>query len=201
MELIDAIGKRRSIRKFTNDEIPERFIDEIMEAARLAPSGSNLQPWRFVVIRSDEVKKQLEKITPYKFAAKAPVIIACCADVTVLGEKDQRVGELLETGAFSDVEMDISSSEKYQNSLSESISDSGYLALNVAIAVEHMVLRATDLGLGSCWIGKFNTEKTREILGLPNDLRVFFLLPVGYPAQSPGERPRLSREDILFKTV
>ncbi len=201
MELMDTIGKRRSIRKFTDDPVPENLIDELLEAARLAPSGSNIQPWRFSVIRSKETKKQLEEVTPYKFAVKAPVTIACCADTTVLDKRDQRVKELLDLGAFTDVEMDDPSSGKYQKSLTEFISQMGYLAMNVAIAVEHMVLRATDLGLGSCWIGRIDTEKTREILGLSDDVRVICLLPVGYPAQAPAQRPRLAKEDILLKTI
>ncbi|MBS3809993.1 MAG: nitroreductase family protein, partial [Desulfobacterales bacterium] len=145
-------------------------------------------------------KKQLEEVTPYKFAVKAPVTIACCADTTVLDKREQRVKELLESGAFTDVEMDDPSSGKYQKSLTEFISQMGYLAMNVAIAVEHMVLRATDLGLGSCWIGRIDTEKTRQILGLSDDCRVICLLPVGYPAQAPAQRPRLAKEDILLKT-
>ena len=201
MELMDTIRNRRSIRKFTPEPVTEEHIDEMLEAARLAPSGSNTQPWRFVVIRSDSVKKRLESVTPYKFAVRAPVVIACCADSTALQKRDQRIKELLNTGAFADVDMEDPNSPQYKGSLGEAISIAGYLAMNVAIAVEHMILRATELGLGTCWIGRFDPEQTRQILELADSLQVISLLPVGYPAQAPAHRPRLAREEILLKTV
>lgn len=201
MELIDVIHQRRSIRKFKDDPVSDELINELLDAARLAPSGSNMQPWRFVVVTSEEVKKKLDIVTPYKFALKAPVLFICCADVMAMETRPARVKELLESGVFEDVEMDDPNSGKYEDNVGKSISIKGYLALNVAIAIEHIVLRATDLGLGTCWIGRVNGEKTKEILGLTDNLEVMMLLPVGYPAQDPGERPRLSKEDILIKTI
>ncbi|MFW6011113.1 MAG: nitroreductase family protein [Desulfosalsimonas sp.] len=201
MELKDVIEQRRSIRKFTNDPVPENLTDELLEAARLAPSGSNLQPWRFVIIRSEEKKNELSPVTPYKFALKAPVLFVCCADMTVLENRPTRLKELIENGAFTDVDMEDPNSGKYKASLSQFITARGYLAMNVAIAVEHMVLRAVDLGLAACWLGRVDIEETKKILKLPENLEVICLLPVGYPAQSPGQRPRLSRDEIVFKTL
>ena len=201
MELIEAIKARRSIRKFRDDPVPDEIIDELLEAGRIAPSGSNLQPWRFVIVKSDEVKKKLEEVTPYRFAVQAPVVFVCCADMTASGTRDKRVTELIESGAFTDVAMDDPNSGKYGKSLSESLSVRGYLSLNVAIAIDHIALRATDLGLGSCWIGRFDQEKTKKILGLGDDLFVVLLLPIGYPAQEPPQRPRLDREKIVLKTL
>jgi nitroreductase len=201
MELIDVINQRRSIRKFKNDPIPDELIDELLEAARLAPSGSNIQPWRFVVVKSEEIKTKLDEVTPYKFALKAPVLFVCCSDLNALETRGKRVNELMEMGAFTDVEMDDPNSGKYKGSVGESISIKGYLAMNVAIAIEHIALRATDLGLGTCWIGRVDSEKTKQILGLSDDFQVVMLLPIGYPAQDPRQRPRLSKEEIVIKTV
>ncbi|MFW6428803.1 MAG: nitroreductase family protein [Desulfosalsimonas sp.] len=201
MELTDVIAQRRSIRKFTNDPVPDNLIDELLEAARLAPSGSNLQPWRFVIVSSEEKKKELNPVTPYKFALKAPVLFVCCADMTVLETRPKRVKELRETGAFTDVDMEDPNSGKYKGGLSQSVTAKGYLAMNVAIAVEHIVLRAVDLGLATCWLGRVDVEEAKKILELPEHLEFICLLPVGYPAQSPGQRPRLSREEIVFKTL
>jgi len=201
MELTDVIKQRRSIRKFKKDPIPDEFIEELLDAARLAPSGSNIQPWRFVVVKSEEVRKKLDEVTPYKFALKAPVLFVCCSDLSALENRPKRVTELLETGAFTDVEMDNPDSGKYKGGVGESISVKGYLAMNVGIAIEHIVLRATDLGLGTCWIGRVDGEKTKKILGLSDDLQVMMLLPIGYPAQDPTQRPRFSKEEIVIKTV
>jgi nitroreductase len=201
MELIDAIKARRSIRKFRDDPVPDEIIDELLEAGRLAPSGSNLQPWRFIIVKSEEAKRELEGVTPYRFAVRAPVLFVCCADLTASGMRDKRITELIESGAFTAVDMDDPNSGKYGRSLSESISVKGYLSLNVAIAIEHIVLRATDLGLGSCWIGRFDQEKTKKILGLGDDIFVVLLLPIGYPAQEPAQRPRLPAKNIVLKTL
>ncbi|MCF8111494.1 MAG: nitroreductase family protein [Desulfobacteraceae bacterium] len=201
MELNETIKQRRSIRKFTNDPVSEAQIGDLLEAARLAPSGSNLQPWRFVIVRSEEKKKELDPVTPYKFALKAPVLFVCCADLSVLESRPRRVKELRETGAFTDVDMEDPNSGKYKGSVSQSITAKGYLAMNVAIAVEHIVLRAVDLGLATCWLGRIDIEEAKRILELPEHLEIICFLPVGYPAQSPGQRPRLSMEEIVFKTL
>jgi nitroreductase len=201
MELIDVIRQRRSIRKFKDDPVSDELINELLDAARLAPSGSNMQPWRFVVVTSEEAKKKLDVVTPYKFALKAPVLFICCADTTAMETRPVRIKELLESGVFEDIEMDDPNSGKYGNNVGKSISIKGYLALNVAIAIEHIVLRAADLGLGTCWIGRVDGKKTQDILGLSDSVEVITLLPIGYPAQNPGQRPRLSKEDILIKTI
>jgi len=201
MELMDTIQQRRSIRKFTTDPVSDQAIDALLEAARLAPSGSNLQPWRFIVVKSEEIKEKLYEVTPYKFLVKAPVIFVCCADVTVLETRGKRIQELVEMGTFTGLEMDDPDSGKYGNSLQDVITPNGYLAMNVTIAVEHMVLCATDLGLGTCWVARFDMKKTKEILDLSEDLLVISFLAMGYPAQSPPQRPRLAVEGIFVKTV
>ena len=103
MELKQAIELRRSIRKFKPDPVPDEHIKEILEAARLAPSGTNIQPWRFVVVKSSEVR---QKMAPYTvpFASKAPVVIACCADATAYNTVGLRMSELQNAGAFEGVD-------------------------------------------------------------------------------------------------
>ena len=77
----------------------------------------------------------------------------------------------------------------------------GYLSLNVAIAIEHIALRAVDLGLGTCWIGGFSQDRVRKILGLEDHLFVVMLLSIGYPEQSPPQRPRLSLDQLVIDTL
>lgn len=84
MELIEAIKSRRSIRKFKSDAIPNNYIYELIEAARLALSGTNLQPTRYVIIKSDRAKSKLKECTPLPFVSEAPLIIACCIDTNSL---------------------------------------------------------------------------------------------------------------------
>ncbi|MDO9515653.1 MAG: nitroreductase family protein [Syntrophales bacterium] len=201
MEFTQAIEQRRSIRKFKGDPITDAMIEQLLEAARLAPSGSNIQPARFVVVKTPAMREKLGTCTPYKFITRAPVIFVCCADRASLSTRDRRVGELLETGVFTDVEMDPTDSKAYSAAQMDDFASRLYLSMNAAIAIEHMVLRAVDLGLGSCWIGRFDKEKAHRILELDEDTHIVVLLPVGYPAQSPPQRPRLSLDHLVLKTV
>ncbi|MDD5722360.1 MAG: nitroreductase family protein [Syntrophales bacterium] len=201
MELTHVIGERRSIRKFREDSIPDKTINELLNAARLAPSGSNLQPTRFVVVKSPSVRAELGACTPCKFITRAPVIFVCCADRRSLSTRDKRVGELVEAGAFNDIDMDPTDSKTYGNTQMNDSAVRAYLSMNAAIAIEHMVLRAVDFGLGSCWIGMFDRKKVRQILDIDNDIHIVTLLPVGYPDQSPPQRPRVPLDRLVLKTV
>lgn len=201
MELAEVIEQRRSIRKFREDPITDKMIEQLLEAARLAPSGSNIQPARFVVVKTPAMREKLGTCTPYKFITRAPVIFACCADRASLATRDRRVGELRETGAFTDVEMDQIDLQAYTAAQMDAFAAREYLSMNAAIAIEHLVLRAVDLGLGSCWIGRFDRDKARQILELDDQIQIVALLPVGYPDQSPPQRPRIPLERLVLKTV
>lgn len=201
MELTQVVEQRRSIRKFREDPFPDGMIEQLLDAARLAPSGSNIQPARFVVVKSPAVRKKLGTSTPYKFITRAPVIFVCCADRASLATRDQRVGELRETGAFVDIEMDPTNLQAYTAAQMDDFAAREYLSMNVAIAIEHVVLRAVDLGLGSCWIGRFDRDRAREVLELGDDIQIVALLPVGYPGQSPPRRPRIPLDQMVLKTV
>ena len=96
MELSDVIASRRSIRKFRQQDISADTVGLLLDAARLAPSGSNLQPSRFIVVQSQAAKEALGRFTPYKFIIKASIVFVCCADLTAISTRDKRVGELLE---------------------------------------------------------------------------------------------------------
>lgn len=205
MELLKAIQSRRSIRKFKSDEVPDAVIRELLDAARLAPSGSNLQATRFVVIKSPVERMKLKECTPLPFVSHAPVIIACCIDREAMGNTLARYRELMEAQAFAGTPLDddpalLEAAAKRQSSMDQA-TIKAYLTLNAAIAIEHIVLRAVDLGLGSCWIMMFNSAKTKRMLELDDRYDVVALLPVGYPDQSPAARPRLPLEELILKEV
>jgi nitroreductase len=201
MELSNSIASRRSIRKFKPEEISAETVRLLLDAARLAPSGSNLQPSRFVVAQSPSAKEALGQCTPYKFITKAPVIFVCCADLTAISTREMRMGELLEAGAFEDIEVNFDSVLPYASAPMEVEAAKAYLAMNVAIAVEHIVLKAVDLGLGSCWLGRFDRDKLKEYLKLDETIYPVVLLPVGFPDQSPKQRPRFSLDQLVLKTI
>lgn len=204
MELLKAIQSRRSIRKFKSDEVPDTAIRELLDAARLAPSGSNVQATRFVVIKSPAERMKLKECTPLPFVAHAPVIIACCIDREAMGNTLARYRELMEAQAFAGTPLDdptlMEAAAKRRSGMDQA-AIKAYLTLNAAIAIEHIVLRAVDLGLGSCWIMMFDSAKTKRMLELDDRYDVVALLPVGYPDQSPAARPRLPLEELILKEV
>ena len=200
MELSDVIVSRRSIRKFTQENISADTVRLLLDAARLAPSGSNIQPSRFIVVQSQAAKEALGQFTPYKFIVKASVVFVCCADLTTISTRDKRVGELLEAGAFDGVEVNFDNNAPY-STVMDTEAAKAYLAMNVAIAVEHIVLKAVDLGLGSCWLGRFDKDKLKEHLKLDENTYPIVLLPVGYPDQTPKARPRFDLDKLVLKTI
>lgn len=202
MELLEAMKARRSIRKFKSQPIPEAFVTQLIEAAQLAPSGSNIQPTRFVVIKSDAVRAQLSQATPLPFVTQAPVVIACCVDTESLEGMGTRARELKEAGAFAGTPLDKMEPETYaKRRPRDQATAEAYLRLNAAIAIDHITLRAVDLGLGTCWVMMFDQEKVKQILGLGENYNVVALIPVGYPDQNPNARPRIELSQVLLKEV
>ena len=197
MQFDEVIQTRRSIRNYKPDQVPDKAISDILEAARIAPSGGNIQPWRFVVIRSQKIKEELKVTTRWRFALKAPVIIACCTDLSAAESRQDRLVELSQAGVFDNVEMDgeYTVPERNQEQLL------AYFGMNVGIAITHMMLKAVDLGLGTCWVGGFDPVKAKEILGLDDHLHIVALLPIGYPERIPAPRPRFPLENLIVKTV
>jgi len=196
----DAIERRRSIRKFKSDPVPDEHVMALIEAARLAPSGSNAQPWRFKIVRDGQTKaKLMDAAYDQAFISAAPVVLVCCADIegylsgTISGAQD-----LGRVGAIEDriAKVLVDRAEMLRTEKAEEIGPR--VASNVSIAIEHIVLRALDFGLGTCWVRMIDGPKIKEIFGWGDNIFVVALLPIGYPDESPLPRKRLAVEDILL---
>jgi len=160
MNVLEAIKKRRSIRRYKPEEIPTEHLQQILEAARLAPSAKNLQPWQFIIVGTRERKRLLAEIASKQmFLADAAVIVVALADPDASPK---------------------------------------WFKQDVMIALEHMVLTATSLGYGTCWIGAFEEEKVKKLLKVPEKLKVVALLPIGVPDETPEARPRKKFTEIFF---
>jgi nitroreductase len=201
VELSDVITSRRSIRKFKPKAISDDTVQKLLDAARLAPSGSNLQPARFVVVQSPAAKEALGRFTPYKFIVKAAVIFVCCTDLTAMMTRAHRIEELFQEGVFEGVDIDVNDSQITNVPTMTADAVKAYLTMNAAIAIEHIALTAVDLGLGSCWVGRFDRDKVKEFLALDKNIYPIVLLPVGYPDQSPKARPRIGLDKLVLKTI
>ena len=165
--VLKVISRRRSIREYSEKEIPVEYLNTILESARLAPSATNAQDWFFYVVKNKEAREKIAASEPFlanQFLRKAPVVIVGC------------VRNLGLVGAATGVVMK-----------AVGVHNGNWGDVDVSIALEHMVLTATDLGIGSCWIGMFDEKRIGRLLDTPDDLRIVALLTLGYPAASSSE--------------
>ena len=201
MNVKDAISKRRSIRRFKPDPVPDELILQLLESARLAPSGSNTQPWRFIVVKDAETRQKLQSASyNQRHIGQAPVIIACCADIKAFGEFPERVEELIAAGALPEKTREVFVPSLKKGGMSADIKWHLLIAAtgNTDIAIEHMALQAVELGLGTCWVRWFDDNKVKEILEIPKNIEIIALLPIGYPAEEPPQRPRFDLDKIVY---
>ncbi|PKM70259.1 MAG: hypothetical protein CVU94_00160 [Firmicutes bacterium HGW-Firmicutes-19] len=196
MEILDCMKKRRSVRSFSDQKVSDEIISDMLEAARLAPSGGNGQSWMFGVIRDETLKNELAVAAGEQmWIARAPVVIACCAvlneDLSNVDEDD--FGLIVNHTRFGKEFVDY----VYQypdKRMSNIFWNNGV----PAIPGEHMFLVATCHGLNACWIGYLDVRKASEILNLPDDVVCLYLMPVGYADQPIKEIERKSAEEISF---
>ena len=176
-DVLKVIKNRRSVRQFDPRPVEREKILTCIEAARLAPSAENVQPWRFIVLDDPDIRQRFEgevfsgiyRVT--RWAKKAPALVVLCADLNFVVH---RIAKALQTLPF-------------------------YL-LDIGIAGEHFVLQAHEMGLGTCWIGWFNVRRAQKLLGLPRKVRICELMALGYPAEgwSPNPKKRRSMDQIVF---
>ena len=166
MDVMEAIKKRYSVRSYQDHAVETDKLESILEAARLAPSASNRQEWRFIVVRDKNIRQGLmQAAKDQAFVGQAPVVVVACAK--------------------TDSHVMTCGQQCYP--------------IDVAIAIEHMALKATEEGLGTCWIGAFYEDKVKEILGIPQDIRVVELLALGYPVKlKPSPKDRLRLKEIVM---
>ena len=152
----ELIVSRRTVRRFKPQAVPREALERIVDAGRLAPSASNMQPLAFVVVESREKR---ERIFPcLKWAA------------TIAPEGDPRPGQ--EPAAYVVTLVDTRVREKM-------------FEYDVGAAMENMILAAMGEGVGSCWLLSVDRDKVREILGVPAEYRIDCVLALGYPDEEP----------------
>jgi nitroreductase len=167
-DVIDAIKERMSVRRFKPDPVPEVTIGRLLDAARLAPSAGNMQPWFFVVVIKEDLRRQLAKAAGQSFLAEAPVCIVVCADPERSASRYGQRGREL------------------------------YCIQDTAAAIENILLAATGYGLGTCWVGAFDEEAAAGILELEQNLIPVALIPIGYPDQGKRPVPRRPLDEVVM---
>ena len=204
-----AIHQRRSIRSFRPDPVPKEYILEMLEAARLAPSSGNRQPWRFLVVTEPEEKKMLRQMAlEQEFVETAPVVFICATDLRAYSRRASalRFQEFVDFGVLETLSGRFADPEYRKEYESRAEIDQATLVrmamANTYIAIEHLVLTATALGLGSCWIGAVDqSDEVRNFFNLPKTVIILALIPVGYPTKVPPPRPRIPLKEILLRPL
>jgi len=158
MDFWQVLESRYSVRDFDKErDVSPEIVTKALEAAIRAPSAGNCQPWYFFVVRDQQVKRALAHAALGQwFLSDAPVVIVVCAEPLRSAQRYGERGRAL------------------------------YCLQDTAAATEHLLLAATALGLGACWVGAFDEEEAARALGLPSTLRPVAIVPLGYRAGRPS---------------
>lgn len=157
MEYSELITKRYSVRAYKPDPVEVEKLQIVLEAARIAPTAANRQPFQLIVIHTAGREEELKRIYRREWFSQAPLLICAC-------------GVSRKSWIRSDRRR--------------------YLDVDVAIVMDHLILAATNLGLGTCWVAAFNEKEARQVLGLPDDIEPLIFTPLGYPADNPSDKER-----------
>lgn len=165
MEYTELITCRYSCRAYRPDPVEPEKLTRILEAARLAPTAHNNQPFQIVVAHTDGRQETLGKIYPRDWFVQAPLLIC-----------------MVSTPRSAWVRRD--DQRRYQD-------------VDAAIAMDHLILEATNQGLGTCWIAAFNARAARQALELPDEVEPVLFTPLGYPAIGPHEKTRKPLDELV----
>ena len=164
MNFHELINKRYSVRSYKTEPVEEEKLVQVLNAARLAPTATNRQPFQFVVIHTAGREAELKRIYGKEWLSQAPVVICVCS---------------VPSQAWSRMD------------------NKNYNQVDAAIAMDHLILAATDLGLGTCWVAAFDPAAAREILRLPEGVEPIAFTPIGYPADQPKEKKRKDLSELI----
>jgi nitroreductase len=165
MDFQELIRARYSCRAYRSDPVAEDQLAQVLEAARLAPTADNRQPFRLVVIRTAGREQELQRLYGKDWFVQAPLVIAACG---VPAENWVRKQD-----------------------------GKNYNDVDVAIVMDHLILAAADLGLGTCWIAAFDPAAARELLELPEGVEPVAFTPLGHPADAPRQKTRKKSDELV----
>ena len=164
MDFHTLINNRYSVRAYRSDVVEKEKLDQVLEAARLALTAANRQPFRIVVAQTEGRQDEMRRMYDRDWFVEAPLLIC------VSGVKSEA---WVSRGGMN------------------------YVYVDVAIVMDHIILAATDLGLGTCWVGAFDKDVARDVFELPEDLEPVVMTPLGYSADQPEPKERRSVEELV----
>lgn len=164
MEFLELAKKRYSVRAYKNDPVEDEKLEKILEAARLAPTAVNYQPFRIIVLKTEGKKEELKSVYQAEWFSEAPIVICICS---------------IPQNAWSRRD------------------GKNYADVDATIVMDHIILAATSLGLGTCWVGAFDVEAAKKVLSLPEGVEPLVFTPLGYAADEPGPKSRKRLSELV----
>ena len=171
MNFTELIKNRQSVRKYSKKPVESEKITQLIEAVRLAPSASNSQPWKLIVVTEPELKNKVAEATYSslvsfnKFVPQAPVLIVLTIEKPKLVTQ---IGGKLKKREFP--------------------------LIDIGIAAEHLCLQAAELGLGTCMLGWFDEPEIKKLLNIPTKTRVGLVISLGYPPDDYPVRKKIRKQ-------
>lgn len=173
---MDLAEARQSTRKYDPRPVSRDLLLQCLNAARIAPSASNSQPWKFIVVDDPALKDQLSKTTYDKVLTFNKFVYQAPALIVITLEKEKAVTRL-----------------------GRAVKNKEWRLMDVGIAAEHICLQAEELGLGTCMIGWFYEQKAKDLLNVPDDKSIALMISIGYPPE--GYRHRTKARKPMYEVV
>lgn len=164
MDVLETIASRYSVRAYRSDPIEEQTLQRVLEAARLAPTAANRQPFRLIVVHTKGREEDLARVYGRPWFTQAPLVLCV---VAMPGEAWRRMD------------------------------GKPYDEVDATIAMDHVILAAASMGLGTCWVAAFDPLAAREVLGLPEDMEPLAFTPLGYPTSQAGPKKRRPLDELV----
>jgi len=164
VDVLETIASRYSVRAYRPDPIEERTLQRVLEAARLAPTAANRQPFRLIVVHTKGREEDLARVYGRPWFTQAPLVLCV---VAVPGEAWRRMD------------------------------GKPYDEVDATIAMDHLILTAASMGLGTCWVAAFDPVAAREVLGLPDDVEPLAFTPLGYPTSQASPKKRRPLDELV----
>jgi nitroreductase len=200
---IKIIQDRRSVRQYSDEPVSEEHLEMILEAARQAPSGENAQPWRFIIVKDPDMRQQLGAVagggSGRRFTAE------------FVTQKMQERFSSLEDEAKKKAIFDKLTSGRVSAFLTDAPvsvvvcgrKDVWDLPYDTSAAIENMLLMVTALGLGACWviapcIDIRDEERLKELLGVPEGVKIVSIIAIGHPTRPHRPRPRIPLNELVY---
>jgi len=172
VEFFEVVERRCSVRDYEDKGVNDELIKIILNAGIKAPSAGNIQPWRFIIVKNQEIKNKLAKAAyGQSFIREAPVNIVVCADEFASSSRYGERGRTL------------------------------YCIQDTAAAIENILLAVTALNLGACWVGAFKENEVRYILDLPSNIRPVAIIPIGYPKKTAYRTSRYPLQKVTYLDI